>query len=79
MAMKVFKPREKRPPGTDCPPEWTEQATLILAGRFRADLSCGSGGFRCEWSPDTPRKGQLTKSDLKAYQACRGGSVVLFE
>ena len=70
--------------------EWAISKTARLSKRFTVDLTIGPGGFVCEWSPRSPRRGELTGKEIHRYRRARdtcvtevaermGGNVLLVE
>jgi hypothetical protein len=77
---------------TDAPAqaEWALTRTVPINNRLTVTMTCGPGGFVCEWSPATPSFKQLKKWERKRYRAGRnallaevaeriGGNVLVLE
>jgi hypothetical protein len=51
--------------------EWAITRTVAINNKFSVDITAGPAGFTVEWSPRTPRPGDLTKRDLNRYRRAR--------
>jgi hypothetical protein len=70
--------------------EWALTRTVSINDKLTVTMTCGPGGFVCEWSPTTPKPKQLNLEDQKRYRAGRdallaelaervGGNVLVLE
>jgi hypothetical protein len=49
--------------------EWAEQRFVRLSDRVSVTMSCGPGGFTCEWDPKLPDR--LTEAEFRNYRKGR--------
>jgi hypothetical protein len=49
--------------------EWAERRLVRLSRRLSVEMTCGPGGFTCEWDPEPPAR--LTKAEWRNYRKGR--------
>lgn len=72
------------------PAEWALTKTVPINATLSVTMTCGPGGFVCEWAPAPPAFKQLNQRERERYRAGRdallaelaervGGNVLVLE
>ena len=49
--------------------DWAVERTARLSRRYSVTMTCGPGGYVCEWSPEVPKTGLSHRETRRYYEA----------